>query len=75
MADIAFHGSNNIVTAAFRRIASAFSGYADAMRAAIRAHDAYEAYNMLSDKTLAEMGMAREDIAAHVMKKYIARDF
>ena len=60
MTDFAHDGSHNVVTAAFHWVGKTLSGYGDGMRAAMRAHDAYENYSMMSDSALANIGLTRE---------------
>jgi uncharacterized protein YjiS (DUF1127 family) len=72
MTDFIQSGSTGAITAAMRRVANTLAMYSDGLRAALRAHDAFENYNVMSDAALAEIGITREEIAAHVMKRYIA---
>jgi len=70
--DFTHSRSHDVIPAVVRRIGSRLAMYRDSLRAAIRAHDAYENYNAMSDSALAEIGLAREEIPAHVMNRYLA---
>jgi hypothetical protein len=70
--DFAQSGSHGVITTVMHRIGGFLAVYGDCLRAAIRAHDAYESYNAMSDSALAEIGLVREEIPAHVMNRYLA---
>lgn len=72
MTDFALSGSQGVVPAVLRRFRKFLATYKNSLRAAIRAHDAYENYNMMSDAALSEIGLTREEIPAHVMNRYLS---
>jgi len=72
MTDFVQSGSTGAIATGMQRVANTLAMYRDGLRAAIRAHHAFENYNVMSDAALAEIGITREEIAAHVMKRYIA---
>ena len=72
MTDFTQSGSHGVISATMHRIGNTLAEYRDTLQASIRAHDAYENYNAMSDAALAKLGLKREEIAAHVMKRYLA---
>ena len=72
MTDFVQTGSTGAIAAVMRRIANTLALYRDGLRNAIRAHNAFENYSVMSDAALADIGITREEIATRVMKRYIA---
>ena len=72
MTDFAFSGSHSAIPAVLSRFGKFLATYKISLRAAIRAHDAYENYSMMSDAALSEIGLTREEIPAHVMNRYLS---
>ena len=72
MTDFAHSVSSSVITSVVRHIGNTLAVYRDSLRAATRAHDAYENYGMMTDAALFDLGLKREEIAAHVMKRYLA---